>query len=141
MSRFANGNILLAPSRLISQYKMNIQNCCFCKLCHVRCHIWVQDFHLMLCFNSYFLLVRYWKKMPTLILLNFQICQAPESVMMNQRVHYFLDLGLSYFYRIKPMSRITAEYLQWTIYVKTKSGGYMYIKKLAKNVLGLLIPH
>ena len=50
--------------------------------------------------------------MPTLISLNFQVYQAPESVMMTQRVHYFLDLGQSYFYRIKGMSWITAEYLQ-----------------------------
>ena len=39
--------------------------------------------------------------MATLILLNSQVYQAPENVMMNQRVHYFLDLGLSYFYLIK----------------------------------------
>ena len=67
--------------------------------------------------------------MPTLISLNFQVYQAPESVMMTQRVHYFLDLGQSYFYRIKGMSWITAEYLQWTIYVKTKSNVYMYIAR------------
>ena len=27
--------------------------------------------------------------MPTLTLLNYQVYQAPESVMMNQSVHYF----------------------------------------------------
>ena len=81
------------------------------------------------------------EKIPTLILLNFQVYQAPESVMMKKRVHFFLDLGLSYFYRIKAMSWITAEYLQWTIYVKTKDRVYMYMKKLAKNFPGLLIPH
>ena len=33
---------------------MNIQNCSFCKCCHVRCHInLVQDFHLMLYLNAY----------------------------------------------------------------------------------------
>ena len=80
------------------------------------------------------------KKMPTRILWNFQVYQALESVMMNQRVHYFLDLGLSYFYRIKAVSWITAEYLLWTVYVKTKSCVYKYIKKLAKNFPGLLIP-
>ena len=68
------------------------------------------------------------EKIPTLILLNFQVYQAPESVMMSQMVHYFLDFGLCYFYRIKSMSWITAEYLQGTIYVKTKSRVYMYIK-------------
>ena len=33
------------------------------------------------------------EKMPTLILLNFQVYQAPDSVMMNQRVDWFLDLA------------------------------------------------
>ena len=118
---------------------MNIQNCHFCKGCHVRCHTnWVQDFHLMLYLDSHFGWIM--KKMTTGILWNFQVYQALESVMMNQRVHYFLDLGLSYFYRIKAVSWITAEYLQWTIYVKTNSRVYKYIKKLAKNFPGLLIP-
>ena len=59
------------PSRLNRQRKMNIQNCYFCKRCHVSCHIiWFQDFHLMLYLNSHFLLAKYWKKMPTLLLLN-----------------------------------------------------------------------
>ena len=40
--------------------------------------------------------------------------------MMNDRVHYFHDLGLSYLYHIKAMSWITADYLQWT---------YMYVHK------------
>ena len=79
--------------------------------------------------------------MPTLILLNPQVYQAPESVIKDQRVHYFQDLGLSYFYRIKTLSWITADYLQWTIYVKTKSRFYMCIKKQAQNVPGILIPH
>ena len=70
--------------------------------------------------------------MPTHKLLNFQVYQAPDSVMMNQRVHYFLDLGLSYFYHIKAMSWITAEYLQWTIYVKTKSRVYVNRKTSKK---------
>ena len=53
MSRFANGNILLTPSRFIRQCKMNIRNYHFCKYCHVRWHInWIQDFHLTLYFNS-----------------------------------------------------------------------------------------
>ena len=56
--------------------------------------------------------------MPTLILLTPQIYQAPESVIMNDRLHYFHGLGLSYFYRIKAMSLITADHLQWNIYVK-----------------------
>ena len=79
--------------------------------------------------------------MPSLILLNPQIYQALESVIMNHKVHYFHDLGLSYFYRIKAVSLITADHLQWTIYVKTKNRVYMYIKKLAQNFPGLLIPH
>ena len=50
-------------------------------------------------------------------------------MMMNERVHYFHDFGLSYFYRIKTMSWITADYLQSTIYVRTKCLVYMCIKK------------
>ena len=49
--------------------------------------------------------------------------------MMNQRVHCFHDFGLSYLYRIKAMSWVTADYLQWTIYVKINSRLYMCIKK------------
>ena len=79
--------------------------------------------------------------MLTLMLLNPQICQAEESVIMNHRVHYFHDLGLSYFYRIKAVSLITGDHLQWTIYVKTKSLVYMRIKKLALNFPDLLISH
>ena len=71
--------------------------------------------------------------MPTLMLLNPQIYQAPKSVIMNYRVHYFHDLGLSYFYHIKTMSMIRADHLQWTIYVKTKSRVYMCIKNWQKN--------
>ena len=70
------------------------------------------------------------EKVSTLILLNIQAYQAPESVMINQRVHYFLDLGLSYFYRIKEIWRITAEYLQWTIYKMV----YTYLKKIDKKL-------
>ena len=71
------------------------------------------------------------EKMPTLILLNPQVYQAPESVMMNQSVHKFYDLGISYVYRIKAISWITADYLQWKFYVKTKSLVYM-CKKLSR---------
>ena len=68
--------------------------------------------------------------MPTLILFNLPpVYQAPESVMMNQSVHYLHDLGLSYLYSIKALSWITVDYLQWAIYVKTKSRVYMCIKK------------
>ena len=77
--------------------------------------------------------------MPTLILLNTHVYQALESVIMNHRIHYFHDLQLSYFYRIKAMSWITIDHLQWTIYVKTKSRVYMCIKELAQNFPGLLI--
>ena len=72
--------------------------------------------------------------MPSLILLNPQIYQALESVIMNHKVHYFHDLGLSYFYRIKAMSLITADHLQWTIYVKTKNAVFMYIKKTSTKL-------
>ena len=72
--------------------------------------------------------------MPTLILLNPQIYQALKCVIMNHRVHYFHDLGLSYFYRIKAMSLITADHLQWSIYVKTKGRVYMCMKKTSAKV-------
>ena len=72
--------------------------------------------------------------MSTLISLNCQVYKAPGNVMMTQKVHYFLDLGFSYFYRIKGMSWITVEYLQQTIYVKTKNHVYMYIKKTSKKL-------
>ena len=78
--------------------------------------------------------------MPTLIIINPQVYQASESVIMNHRVHYFHDLGLSNFYRIKAMSWIPAD-TQWTIHLKTKSRVYMCIKKLAQNFPGLLIHH
>ena len=136
MSGFGNGNILSTPSCFIRQCKINIQNCHFCKRCNVRCHInWVQDFYLMFCLNLNFLLIKSWKKMLTLILLNPQVYQAPESVMVNQRVNYFHDLGLSYFYSIKAMSWITGDYLQQTIYVKTKSRIQMCIKKQTSTKL------
>ena len=76
--------------------------------------------------------------MLTLILLNPQIYQPPISVVMNQRLHYFHGLDLSYFYRIKAMSLITADHLQWTIHVKTKSRIYMGTKK-TQNFPGLPI--
>ena len=67
--------------------------------------------------------------MPTFILLNLQVHQAPKSVMMHQRVHYFYDLDLSYFYSIEAMSWIIDDYLQWARFVKTKGRVYMGIKK------------
>ena len=79
--------------------------------------------------------------MPSLILVNSQICQTPESTIMNHRVHCFHDLGLSYFYRIKAMSLTTADHLRWTKYVKTKSLAYMCIKKLAQTFTGLATSH
>ena len=78
--------------------------------------------------------------MPTLILLNLQVYQTPESVIMNQKVHYFHDLSLSYFYRIKVMSWIIADHLQWTIYGKTKSCIYMSIKKTSTKLSRLSNP-
>ena len=72
--------------------------------------------------------------MPTFILLNPQIYQALESVIMNHRVHYFHDLGLCYFYRIKAISLITADHLQWAIYVKTKGRVYMCMKKTSAKL-------
>ena len=72
--------------------------------------------------------------MPTLILLNPQIYQAPESVLMNHGVYYFHDLGLSYFYRIKAMSLITADHFHWTIYVKIKNLVYISINKTSAKL-------
>ena len=79
--------------------------------------------------------------MPTLILLNPQVYQAPESVIIKQKVHYFHDLSLSYFYRIKAMPWIKADHLQWTMYGKTKSRVYMSIKKTSTKLSGFLIQH
>ena len=76
-------------------------------------------------------------KMLILILLDSQICHTPESVLMNQRVHCVHDFGLSYFDPIKAMSWITADYLQWAIYVKNvkrKSRVYTCVKKLAQKI-------
>ena len=39
------------------------------------------------------------------------------------------------------MSLITADHLQWLIYVKTESHVYVCIKKLVQNLLAFLIPH
>ena len=72
--------------------------------------------------------------MSTLVLLNPQFYQALEKVIMNHRVHYFHDLGLPYFYRIKAMPWITADYLQWILYVKAKSRVYMCIKKTSTKL-------
>ena len=72
--------------------------------------------------------------MPTFILLNPKIYQAPESVIMNHRIQYFHDLVLSCFCHIKTMSLITADHLQWTIYVKTKNAVFMYIKKTSTKL-------
>ena len=79
------------------------------------------------------------ENMRILTLQTPQVYQGPERVMMNQMVHYFYDLGLSYFYGIKVISWITADYLQRNMYVKTKSHIYMCIKKLPQNFRGLLI--
>ena len=120
MSHFANGRILSAPSRFITECKMNIQNCHSCKCCHVRCNInWVQDFNLMLYLNSHFLLAKYCKKCPILGLLISQVCQAPKSAMLNQ-ITRFSWFGLSFLYSIKLLPWITADYLQWALYVKRK---------------------
>ena len=72
--------------------------------------------------------------MLTLILLNSQIYQAPESVIMNHMIHYFHDLGQCYFDWIKAITLITADHLQWNIYVKTKSHVYVCIKKTSAKL-------
>ena len=64
MSRFANGIILLTPSRFIRQNnaKSLFKIVIFCKRSYVRCHInLVQGFHLMLYLTSHFVFVKYWK--------------------------------------------------------------------------------
>ena len=115
---------------------MNIQNCHFSKCYHVRCHInWVQDFHSMLYLNSLFLLVKCLKKYRSFILLNSQVYQASKSVMMNQRVHHFHDLGRFMISTTsKSVSWMTADYLEWTIYVKTKSCVCIYMKKTSTKL-------
>ena len=76
--------------------------------------------------------------MPTLILLNSQVYQAPESVIMNHGVHIF---RIKEYLSFTASKQITADPLHWTIHVKTKSRVYMSIKKLAQNFPGLLILH
>ena len=65
--------------------------------------------------------------MPIFLLLNLQIYQALEILIMNYRVHYFHNLGLSYLYRIKAMSLV--DYI-----CKKKSHVYMYIKKTSAKL-------
>ena len=132
MSCFTNENILSAPSRFITEYKMIIQICHSRKRCQDRCYInWLQDFHLMLYLNSQFLLVKYRKKCRDLYYLTPKSINH-QRVMMNQRVYYFHGLGLSYFCSTKALPWIIADYLQWAIYIKTKIRVYMCIKnKLA----------
>ena len=72
--------------------------------------------------------------MPALILLNL------KSIKHQRECDDEHDLDISCFYCIKAIW-ILPDYLQWTLYVKTKSHVYMCIKKLAKNYPGLVIPH
>ena len=65
----------------------------------------------------------------------------PLKSIKHQRVWWwtrgytiFHDLTLSCFYHIKAMSWITADYLQWIMYVKTKSRVYMCIKKTSTKL-------
>ena len=55
----------------------------------------IQDFHLIFYLNPHIILVKSRKKMLTLI-LNPQVYQAPESVMMNQRVQYTIFMSWPY---------------------------------------------
>ena len=73
--------------------------------------------------------------------------------MMNQRVQYFHELSLSYFYNIKSILWITADDLQCATGIciqidklidgwLEKNHVYTCIKnKLAQNFPGLIIPH
>ena len=79
---------------------MNIENCYFCKHCHITCHInWVQDFHFI---TPIFFWLNTGKNTGSYII------KSPS--LSNQRMHSFHDLGLSYFYNIKAISRIIADY-------------------------------
>ena len=54
--------------------------------------------------------------------------------MMKQRAHCFHDFGLPYIYRIKAMSWITADYLQWTLKSLIK-----YMEKCIFHICNLYI--
>ena len=135
MSRFANGSILLTPPRFIRQCKMNIQNCHFCKHCHVKCHInWIQDFHLVLCFNSHLLLTD-----PSITKLSGlshtrECDDDPEGTQ-------FSWFGPILF--LPHQSNVMNH--RWVLamnHICKNKKPYLYVqKKLAKNFPGLLISH
>ena len=101
MYLFTNGSILSTPSRFVRKCKMNIRNCHSRKIYHVRCHInWVLDFHFISYLNPYFLLIKSREKYRRLIIKIQCVYQILDNVMINQRVHYFHDLCLFFFYGI-----------------------------------------
>ena len=145
MSRFANGNILSTPSSFIRQCKMNIQNFCLFVIFVSAVMLGVIKIgfntSIWCCILTHIFSWLNTEKLPALILLNPQVYHASEGVIMNHRVHYFHDSSLSYFYRIKAMSWITAGHLQWIIICKNQKAYFYVHKKLAQNFLGFLIPH
>ena len=138
MSRFANGKILSLPSRLNRQCKINIQNLClFIILLNVvmlgviwigfKIPIWCCIFtHIFFSLNTEDHADLYIIKPPNLS--STRKCDnEPQGTL-------FSWFGLSYFYRIKAISLITADHLQWAIYVKTKGRVYMCMKKTSAKL-------
>ena len=145
MSRFANGNILSAPSLFIRQCKMNVQNFCLFVIFVSAVILGTILIGLMT--------LSIWRCILTQIFfwLNTEnnadpyITKPPNlssTGKCDNEPHDTLFSWFScYFYCIKAIILITADHLQWTIYVKTRSHVYMSIKKLAQNFPALLIPH
>ena len=128
MSPFRNGNILSTPSRFIRKCEINLQNFNFCKHCYIRCHKnCVQDVHWCCILIHIFFWLNTGKNVDSYV-IEPHVYQVPV-LWLTRRIQHFHDLRLSYFYCIKAMSRITAVYLQWTMYVKTKSSVYICTKK------------
>ena len=100
------------PSRSVRQCKINIQYFHSPKGSHVACDInWVQDFHLVWYLNPHVLLVKF--------RITFKpLYYQPPSLWSTKECDnepkgtLFHDLWLAYFYSMKAMSWITADYLQ-----------------------------
>ena len=134
MSHFANGNILLTPSRFIRQCKMNIQN-------------FVST--VMLGAIQIGFKTSIWCCILTLILFwlnngrNADPYVTKLSNLSSTRECDDDPEGTQYYWfgPISFQSNVMNHRWLWIIYVKTKSHVYMYIKKTSKNFPGLLIFH
>ena len=104
-------------------------------MCHKN---WVQCFNLILYFNPYFFCPTPEKNVDPYI-----VTPPPFPHLSSTRVSWwtrgyslFSWFVVPYFYSIKAMSWITADYMQWDIYInrETKSGVYTCIKKASTKL-------